>query len=110
MGPVRINEEIAQAIYAILMEECGAPEVYRDNFIHAFGKQNRQPTEWRFCGTLGFGGKFWQNAGKWYVNAYAEDLTPVREKAMEAANRRLNELARAYAGDCGGELKQQERA
>lgn len=95
MGPVRIDEAIAAEIYAILMEECGAPEVYRESFIYAFGK-DRQPTEWRFCGKLGFGGKFWQNCDKWYVNAYSEDLTSERERMIEAANERLSVLAQSY--------------
>lgn len=32
--------------------------------------------EFRFQGTLGFGGKFWSYG--WYVNCYSEDETPAR--------------------------------
>lgn len=50
------------------------------------------PKEYRFCGRLGFGGKFWRTNGKFYVNCYTEDETPLRLQIMATANERLANL------------------
>lgn len=90
----------AKAVWTILAEECGATS--EDGFFH-HQTAGRVP-EWRFGGKLGFGGKFWRNRTSrpdgswgdyWYVNCYAEDETPERRKAIEAANARLWTLMQA---------------
>ena len=77
--------------YDILVQECGAKEDDRDSFI-AYCKENGETREWRFCGSLGFGGKFWRNNGKLYVNCYREDENPYRQMTILRANDRLSEL------------------
>ena len=86
-----MNDQKANAIFDILVKECGAFDDDRLGFVY---NQTAEPvSEWRFCGKLGFGGKFWRNNGKWYVNCYREDETPKRMKMIEAANKRLELLA-----------------
>ena len=72
-------------VYDLLVRECGAveDESNRAQFA-AFWKSNG--TEYRFIGSLGFGGKFWRTNGSWYVNCYREDETPARLRAIELAN------------------------
>ena len=67
-------------IYKILVEEVGADPRDADSFVRHF----TSPTaiEWRFCGTLGFGGKFYRNAGRYYVQCYREDETPERRRPV----------------------------
>lgn len=87
-------EEFWNKVYDVLVEECQAWDGGHDraNFI---GQQIREaPGEWRFCGSLGFGGKFWRNDDRLYVNCYWEDETPSRRLSIDAANTRLAELAK----------------
>jgi hypothetical protein len=87
-----VSEEIAHKIWDVLVEHCGARDDNweRDSFVLSVMKSW---TEYRFCGSFGFGGKVWHNAGQFYVNYYREDETPEREAAKDAANL---ELARIY--------------
>lgn len=85
-----LSRKKAKAIYQILVEECGAPEHSRLNFVMA--QSSDEVTEWRFCGRLGFGGKFWRNSGRMYVNCYREDENPEILAMIEAANKRLEAL------------------
>jgi len=81
-----ITAEKAAAIYAILVEECEARAHDADGFIHEFTHDD--PTsEWRFCGSLGFGGKF--RYPRMTVDCYQEDETPKRLAAIQKANQRL---------------------
>lgn len=82
-----MNKNKANAIYCILVQECGALEKQRDHFVYC--QTTEEVIEWRFCGNLGFGGKFWRNSGRLYVNCYREDETPEIQKMIEAANKRL---------------------
>ena len=49
-------------------------------------------TEWRFGGPLGFGGKVWFNAGRWYVSCYPEDRKAKQERIIEKTNAALDKL------------------
>lgn len=86
-----ISEKQANEIYDILYLICGAREEERNSFI-----ENQTaidfPNEWRFCGILGFGGKFWRNNGKIYVSCYQEDLSDERQEIITAANICLGNL------------------
>jgi hypothetical protein len=85
-----MNEKQANAIYDILEQEC---EAFKDERLEFVTCQTRNHiTEWRFCGSLGFGGKFWRNNGRMYVTCYREDENPKRMKMIEKANKRLAEL------------------
>lgn len=102
------------AAYTVLVEECGAPdgEWDRTRFVVSVGEQlspdrSSAPTEYRFQGPLGFGGKFRTRYGGWggerfiaYVDCYREDTTPERMAMIGLANERLAELvAQARAAE-----------
>ena len=93
-----LTEAQARAVYAILKEECGALDSYdEDSFIFEFTTDDTDgPTgEWRFCGNLGFGGKFYYP--NITVSCYNEDGSPARLAIIERANNRLNELKESFA-------------
>ena len=85
--------EIADRIWTILVEEAHAQDGERDrsSFIYHQGKGC---TEYRIGGPLGYGGKFWNNAGRWYVNTYPETIEhqPNLRDLIEKTNRRLESL------------------
>jgi hypothetical protein len=86
-----MNTEIADKIYDILVAECGATEDWRTHFIYSTSQ--RYPSiEYRFQGALGFGGKFWTDRSRWYVNCYSEDETPERATMIERTNGLLAKL------------------
>jgi hypothetical protein len=66
----RIPEKYAVRIWDLLVERLDAQAGEQDAFVWT---QSRGCTEYRFGGKLGFGGKFWHNGGRWYVDAYRED-------------------------------------
>lgn len=101
-----ITKQQANSVLRILIEECG----YRvldprdgDAFVRSI-QWPQEPSkvmeshvcrEYRFCGSLGFGGKFRNNGNNEntpYVDCYNEDVTPARTAMIEAANKRLTEL------------------
>lgn len=85
---------IYERVYDVLMQECEAPEHYRDHFVYHQNadKGDGDMREWRFQGALGFGGKFRKHHEKWYVDCYPEDETPERLAMIEKANVRLKGL------------------
>lgn len=88
----KITAAKADAIYQILVDECGAQDdkFAAYSFVHHVAKGT---DEYRFIGSLGFGGKFRNNQMPCpYVDCYREDETPARLKAIERANARLKVL------------------
>lgn len=85
-----VNGIDVEAVYDVLVQEVGAPNrpFDREHFLRAWPAS----PEYRFGGTLGFGGKVWFNAGRIYVTAYPEDITELRQAAIDAANERLAKL------------------
>lgn len=79
----------------ILVENVGANRSGRDHFVWTF-HQPKPPIEYRFIGSLGFGGKFWRYDGKHYITCYPEDETPERLKAIECVNTLLACLKPAF--------------
>ena len=73
----------ANWIFQLLIEECDAREDQIGYCVRAMGEDC---TEYRFQGNLGFGGKFYNSGGKWYVTCYLEDLTPERELIIKTVN------------------------
>jgi len=65
--------------------------LWRKDFIRFCDKEYRT-REYRFIGSLGFGGKFWDNNGRFYVSCYQEDETEPRRQAIEKANSKLAEI------------------
>lgn len=96
-----ITEVQARAIRTILHEECGCriddreTEVFVRSIKAEASNQDNVCHEYRFCGALGFGGKFRNNGNNEnipYVDCYREDETPERRKMIAKANKRLADL------------------
>lgn len=92
---LEMTYEQIDAIYDILVEECGAPDGHdalsiRSQFFFHFPACG----EFRFMGSLGFGGKVWAPSGRRppRVSCYREDATPGRLAAIDRANERLEAL------------------
>lgn len=75
-------------VYDILIE-AGADDLDRNTFVHdhTIEYNNKLCREWRFCGKLGFGGKYWRRDN--VVSCYSENLTPEREKLIKEINAKL---------------------
>jgi hypothetical protein len=91
------NRQFWNSIYDILHNQLEASEGYRRSFVESHLERPMSGvSEWRFGGTLGFGGKFWVNDGRMYVQCYREDETPRRLADIETANAAIQEaLTRA---------------
>lgn len=102
-----ISREVAYQIWNILRECCGASEDSYDSIHFADVAETQGITEWRFGGSLGFGGKFWANKRPgqsgmvFYVSCYREHETPERSAMIQNANERLYRLAYALYGGSG---------
>lgn len=84
----------ADEIWALLVKTVGvsAHPYDRDSFL-IWGTSGRPLTaEFRLQGDLGFGGKLYITAERWYVACYPEDLTPLRERLIGTVNGALAEL------------------
>lgn len=89
-----MTPEKAAEIYDILIREAGARSGDRSTFILHLSKPN-PPTEYRFQGNLGFGGKFRIRSGALEphrVDCYPEDLNPTRRSIIDLTNQALAEL------------------
>jgi hypothetical protein len=86
-----ISDQAAQAAYDVVTNNCGAPVHARNPCAFHFTRWNgRAPTEFRFQGDLGFGGKLYLSRARgFYVDTYPEDRTQSRAAAIEAANAEL---------------------
>lgn len=84
-------------VYAILVSVCGATNRPgdADTFAHhmAAGPDDRGD-EWRFGGTLGFGGKAKREGELFHVTCYVEDETPERLTTCKTADALLLDLYR----------------
>ena len=84
-----MNRETLNKIWDTLMKTCGAQESGREAFV-ALLTHDEAVREYRFIGSLGFGGKVWFNQdGVEHVNCYSEDWTPERRTMMDKANKAL---------------------
>jgi hypothetical protein len=90
----RLQPWVANLIYDLLIEECGASEWKhdRDSFVHAHTVQEHQGYEYRFRGYLGFGGKFWNESQGFRVSTYTEDEDAETRLMVARANDRLQRL------------------
>lgn len=88
-----MTDSFYNACYTILVDHLRAAEADRHWFVQVFAN-NPNTFEWRFCGILGFGGKFWRNDGRHYVTYYREDHTPKLDQVLD----RVNALIEALPG------------
>ena len=93
----------ANQVYDVLVEQCGALESYRDNFIYCHVTDRvamSGNSEYRIGGKLGFGGKFRMRAGeKLYVDYYSEDDNKTRAKIVAITNEALAQLATSFKSE-----------
>lgn len=99
-----LTSEQADAIYTILVEECGeidyADNRQRESFVRYMTNDDDYPKEFRFQGDLGFGGKCRLNGNRGgvpYVDFYPEDHTVARENMVDRANERIASLLATQA-------------
>lgn len=71
---MKLTDQQANGVYDLLVRLAGASNraFHRESFINAV--TTRDDCEYRFCGALGFGGKFFNMNGLWYVSADFFDL------------------------------------
>lgn len=81
-----MTPEQANAVYDILIRHAGANEAMRGEFVLLM--TNHRCDEFRFIGSLGFGGKFWRD--RWQVTCYPEGLTPARAETIRVTNAALD--------------------
>lgn len=84
-----MTSDKANAVYDILVKFCQSKESNRVYFIMNM-TDPKPPTEWRFQGNLGFGGKYYSDDNK--VACYFEDLSPERDNIISATNKLLSKL------------------
>jgi hypothetical protein len=91
-----IDAAAARSIYAILVREAGAWDqpIALAQFEYAMTETDTH--EYRFQGHLGFGGKFWRDGNRWWVNCYPEDLNAERRTIIERTNKAIASLQDAY--------------
>jgi len=87
-----ITETQAMAVRKILVEECGMHPDHDDRcaFAYHVTRSDHPCMEYRFMGSLGFGGGNHNNTP--HVDCYREHETPERLAMIERANSRLAEL------------------
>lgn len=89
-----LTKSQAEQVWQVLVEECGASAhpLDKQSFVHEYttDSQYSPGSEWRFQGSLGFGGKF--RYPTFSVDCYPEDATATRRAAIEAANAKLAAL------------------
>ena len=83
-----MKTDVKEKIWQILEEHAGAYPNNKDNFLANWP----ECTEYRFCGSLGFGGKIWHNCRKVYINCYSEDLNPKKQKVIDKVNGLIQEI------------------
>ncbi len=95
MNPLRLTTAECAAIYYgrcydILVQKVGARRTDRDSFLDAFSRLEAPfHSEYRFQGSLGFGGKFYCNHERVYIGCYSEDETPEIRALIKEVNETL---------------------
>ncbi len=92
---------MAARIWHVLVTVCGARDSRYDHYAFVDYLDGAHPFqhEWRFSGSLGFGGKFYNDGFSWRVGCYPEDRTPQRDEAIHRANQELAALRAVYLAD-----------
>lgn len=95
---IRYTANLANAIYDILAEVCEAPDrterwSERERFVRWLCDNPTLAPEWRFCGNLGMGGKFWpRRRPEVMVDCYPEDKNDERRAVITEATGRITAL------------------
>jgi hypothetical protein len=97
MRALKLTPQQADAAYTVLVLHAGANDdaADREAFVFHVAHPLRPCEEYRFCGALGWGGKFrndGNNQGVPYVDFYAEHHTERRRIMAQETNFALREL------------------
>ena len=74
-----LDVDFYSAVWDLLVEKAGASKSADEklSFVSAHARAEKYPcTEYRFCGSLGFGGKFRRKHDSWSIDCYPESETP----------------------------------
>jgi len=85
-----MTTETANNIYDLLVNIGGAYEPDRGSFLYHHVESKDGCSEWRFCGKLGFGGKY--RSGSNRVDCYREDETVERIEIIVRLNEALKNI------------------
>lgn len=91
-----MTEERANRVYDVLVRLAGARDDDDDRLMFVHIQTREWCTEYRFMGSLGFGGKFWRTPDgfgeRWRIDCYREDETPGRRRIIDETNEALEQL------------------
>ena len=101
-APLAQDDDLYHRAWDVLVQHAGAHDPHghqRENFVRAACQREKMHrlTEYRFGGSLGFGGKFWRAGGKLYVSCYAED----RDIERNAVEKKVNAILAELQPACG---------
>ena len=85
-----MTQSKANKVYDLLVSIGGAYEPNRDSFIYHHTENKDGCSEWRFCGKLGFGGKYRSQTNT--VDCYYEDFDKEREAIINQLNEALSKI------------------
>lgn len=86
----RFTKEQANRVYDVLVKYTGATEADRNDFVYHHTDAEHTCNEYRFCGHLGFGGKYWSQSNN--VTCYQEDMTNERRIIIEITDKKLEKI------------------
>jgi hypothetical protein len=90
-----MNKELAQRVYAVLVDVCGASNDERSQWRFEDAFEGDHPaSQYRFEGSLGYGGKFFFPS--FSVSYYCENQTPEGDETCKRANALLEPLRAEY--------------
>lgn len=88
--PRCLRDAQARKAWTIIMRVAGAEYGLREDFIRYVTTPSPHPYEFRFMGSLGFGGKFhWTPTQGAWVSCYPEDADDIAKAIVEVCNRLL---------------------
>ncbi len=90
-----LDEQWTNLVFDLLRQEVGAEEKDREDFLNYLAKEGDYK-EFRFCGDLGLGGKFYLTRHDWRVNFYKEDSNARREALKVKVNTLLSEMRETW--------------
>lgn len=88
-----MNKDQIQRVVDILTEACAMDSHHVESLVLFLEEGLSDCTrEYRFQGSLGFGGKLYWGHRRLWVDYYVESSTPARRVAKRTTNQRLQEI------------------
>jgi hypothetical protein len=98
----KLTVEQAHQVFEILIVTCGAERgsfgFGEFSFVRYLSEEHNFH-EFRFMGSLGYGGKLYYSAGRLRVACYPENRTPARDRAIKLANSKLGQLQQEWGNE-----------